>query len=213
MTTAPGSADEVPLLGEPLAIELANTVYAVRGEVRDGLATVADVQRWVDLHSGDLTATVAGGRSRLSAPDAQRIRELRDTVGAVLDAAVAGRAPTAGQRRVLNRLSAAGPRWEALSDTQPPAVALLSPSSPVEALLADIARSTMTLVTEPRRGAIRACPAPGCVLHFVKDHPRRQWCSAGCGNRARVARHYARRIPPRPADEVTSPAAHPGRPA
>ncbi|MEV8411642.1 CGNR zinc finger domain-containing protein, partial [Streptomyces niveus] len=28
---------------------------------------------------------------------------------------------------------------------------------------------------------------------FVRSHPRREWCSADCGNRARVARHYRRR--------------------
>lgn len=40
---------------------------------------------------------------------------------------------------------------------------------------------------------LRACLAPGCVLYFVKDHPRRAWCSTACGNRERAARHYARR--------------------
>jgi predicted RNA-binding Zn ribbon-like protein len=39
---------------------------------------------------------------------------------------------------------------------------------------------------------LRACPAPGCVLYFVKDHQRREWCSAACGNRARARRHYDR---------------------
>ena len=38
----------------------------------------------------------------------------------------------------------------------------------------------------------RATHAPGCVLYFVQDHPRREWCSTACGNRARVARHYDR---------------------
>jgi predicted RNA-binding Zn ribbon-like protein len=33
---------------------------------------------------------------------------------------------------------------------------------------------------------------PNCVLFFIKDHPRREWCSPGCGNRARVAHHYDR---------------------
>jgi len=31
-------------------------------------------------------------------------------------------------------------------------------------------------------------------LVFVAENPRRRWCSAAvCGNRVRVARHYARR--------------------
>ena len=39
---------------------------------------------------------------------------------------------------------------------------------------------------------LRACYAPGCVLYFVKTHPRREWCSVACGNRVRAARHYQR---------------------
>jgi predicted RNA-binding Zn ribbon-like protein len=30
------------------------------------------------------------------------------------------------------------------------------------------------------------------VLVFLKQHPRREWCSAACGNRARQAGHYRR---------------------
>jgi predicted RNA-binding Zn ribbon-like protein len=37
-----------------------------------------------------------------------------------------------------------------------------------------------------------ACHAPGCVLYFLKTHPRREWCSVTCGNRVRAARHYER---------------------
>ncbi len=41
-------------------------------------------------------------------------------------------------------------------------------------------------------GPLYPCLGPGCVLYFTRDHPRREWCSDACGNRARVARHYAR---------------------
>jgi predicted RNA-binding Zn ribbon-like protein len=41
--------------------------------------------------------------------------------------------------------------------------------------------------------ALRACAAPGCMLFYRKDHPRRAWCSPRCSNRVRAARHYARR--------------------
>ena len=55
---------------------------------------------------------------------------------------------------------------------------------------AAIARDAIVLLSGPTRQDIRSCHAPGCVLFFLKDHPRREWCSAGCGNRARAARHY-----------------------
>jgi predicted RNA-binding Zn ribbon-like protein len=46
---------------------------------------------------------------------------------------------------------------------------------------------------EQRKRRTESIPAPtNHSLYFVKRHPRREWCSAGCGNRARVARHYHR---------------------
>ena len=59
----------------------------------------------------------------------------------------------------------------------------------------EIAEAAVLLFTSPDAGRLRACPGPGCVLYFVRAHPRREWCSAVCGNRARVARHYQRHRP------------------
>jgi predicted RNA-binding Zn ribbon-like protein len=61
-----------------------------------------------------------------------------------------------------------------------------------EIILAALARDTIELLTSPLANELRACDAPGCVLTFLKDHPRREWCSQACGNRARQARHYQR---------------------
>ncbi|MFD8023805.1 CGNR zinc finger domain-containing protein [Streptomyces lavendulae] len=61
-----------------------------------------------------------------------------------------------------------------------------------QAMVAMLAGQAIDLFTGDMRPQLRACLAPGCVLYFVKQHPRREWCSAGCGNRARVARHYQR---------------------
>ena len=58
--------------------------------------------------------------------------------------------------------------------------------------LSSIAKESIELLTGDDRPRLRACHGPGCVLYFVKDHPRREWCSNACGNRARAARHYHR---------------------
>jgi len=65
-------------------------------------------------------------------------------------------------------------------------------SAPLPSARAQIARDAIALLGGPLREDVRACHAPGCVQYFVKDHPRREWCSAACGNRARVARHYTK---------------------
>jgi predicted RNA-binding Zn ribbon-like protein len=56
--------------------------------------------------------------------------------------------------------------------------------------VARLAAQAVNLLARP--STLGACEAPGCVRYFVRDHPRRGWCSAACGNRARVARHYRR---------------------
>jgi predicted RNA-binding Zn ribbon-like protein len=61
-----------------------------------------------------------------------------------------------------------------------------------DGVLARIAEEAVDLFAGPLRADLRVCRGPGCVLYFLRDHPRREWCSAGCGNRARVARHYHR---------------------
>jgi len=55
-----------------------------------------------------------------------------------------------------------------------------------------VAASGVALLSGQQRSLLRACRAPGCILFFVQNHARREWCSAECGNRARVARHSRR---------------------
>lgn len=65
-------------------------------------------------------------------------------------------------------------------------------TSPTRSALAQLGQDAVELLTGPTAVKLRACHAPGCVLYFVKTHPRREWCSEGCGNRIRAARHYQR---------------------
>ena len=58
--------------------------------------------------------------------------------------------------------------------------------------LAQVATDAVHLLTGPDVPQLRACRAPGCVLYFMKSHPRREWCSEACGNRVRAALHYQR---------------------
>ncbi|NEA22897.1 CGNR zinc finger domain-containing protein, partial [Actinomadura bangladeshensis] len=63
-----------------------------------------------------------------------------------------------------------------------------------ERLAAHLAEAAADLLADPAVGRVRECEADGCVMLFLPAHPRRRWCSATrCGNRARVARYYARR--------------------
>ena len=94
-------------------------------------------------------------------------------------------------RRALNDAAAACPRSTQLAADGTRRVRYHA-DDPTQIALAAIAAETIALVSGPRARDLRACDAPGCGVAFLRDHPRRTWCSPACGNRARQARHYAR---------------------
>src|SRR4051794_20820112 len=173
---------EGPLRNEPLAIELHNTRYAARGAPVDGLATP---RAWLNAVADRLPV------SRGAWPPARELIALREPVRAALHAALDGHEPDRGTVEAINRAAARAPRsprlhtgWVAATD--------YGGASHADIVIAALAADAIELLSGPRRADLRACHAPGCVLLFLKDHPRREWCSASCGNRARQARHYRR---------------------
>ncbi|MQY04185.1 CGNR zinc finger domain-containing protein [Actinomadura macrotermitis] len=176
-----------PALGEPLGIEFGNTRYAVRGEVREGLASPALLASWLQDHPIPRADQAVPA---LTPDDLPRFVALRDAIRALARHAADGTEPAAGPLAVVNDAAALAPGWPHLSWRSGAAERTAAP--PVDAVLAAIAGSAVEVFGGPLRDAVRACGGPGCVLFFVKRHPRREWCSPGCGNRARVGRHYAR---------------------
>lgn len=184
------AATRFPLLGEPLALDLVNTQVRRQGETVDLLDTPAGLLAWLQCEHARLpwAGTVTRG-------DLTAVRELRDAVAALLDAA---QQRTRGPAGALHRLNAALAHGRATplqldwSDTQP---RLVAPRVRTQrgALLHALAADTVALLTGPNAKRVRQCAHPDCILRFVATNPRRRWCStATCGNRARVARHYLR---------------------
>jgi predicted RNA-binding Zn ribbon-like protein len=180
-----------PLRDEPLAIELHNTVYAAHGSLIDGLADAAMAAAWLDGLDARLPEG-GGGRRR---PDLTELVALRTAVRDALQSAVAGTPIAPATLEAINRASARAPRspvavWQ--PHGHPVAATDVHGATRADVVLAALAADAVDLLTGPRREDLRACGAPGCVLMFLKDHPRREWCSNACGNRARQARHYRR---------------------
>jgi len=191
-----------PLRDEPVAIELHNTVYAAAGEVRDGLADADSAAAFVRAIAPRLTADgLPGG----TGPAAAELVALRAAVRAALGAAVAGELPDPGALDAINAAAArcaCSPR-AVVREGRVARSADRHGADRADVVLAAFAADAIDLLAGPLRGEVRACGAPGCVLLYVRDHPRRRWCSNACGNRARQARHYRR----------THPAAAPDDPA
>lgn len=197
-----------PLLGELLPVELMNTVWADRDGVHDALDTPEHALSWLRAIRDRLAPVPPAVDDWLRDPgpadiadDVGPLRTLRDALRRLAAEATADPRATAsaGPGRslaiaVLDDACAAAPTWSSLhwADGEQPRRELHSDAAPGRVVLARLAEDGVALFTGEQAPRLRACLAPGCVLYFVKQHPRREWCSAGCGNRARVARHYRR---------------------
>jgi predicted RNA-binding Zn ribbon-like protein len=180
-----------PVRDEPLAVELHNTLYVVRGRAFDGLGDQASADAWLTAIADRLPPEIRGTRV-----PAHVLRELRDSVRAVLQNTLDVKPPPRNALRALNAATAAAPEALTAQLDAGGRVQLTSTrpgATRVQSVLAVLAASGLVLAGGQLRQDLRACGAPGCVLMFVKDHPRREWCSVACGNRARQARLAARR--------------------
>jgi predicted RNA-binding Zn ribbon-like protein len=204
-----------PLLGEPLPVELMNTLWADRDGVHDALAKPSEAAAWLQAIATHAPLVGSRGLEALSGVDverlADRLRPLRDALrrlaavatGDPREAATSPITAVGAAVAEINTAAAAAPRWSSLhwQSGQAPSKVSLTAGPVADGLVSAIAEQAVDLFADERRLQLRACLAPGCVLYFIKGHPRREWCSAGCGNRARVARHYRRHHPQGPGDD------------
>ncbi|GAA2318926.1 CGNR zinc finger domain-containing protein [Nonomuraea roseoviolacea subsp. roseoviolacea] len=182
-----------PLLGEPPAIELGNTTYAVRGRPQDGLRSVEHLAAWLrDMRPRLAVGLADADIEGVTEADLRLARELRDTIRSLAAATVDGGALDPDLVATLNRHAGHAPRWRELRTTPEPHTTERTAGRPVAAALAEVAENAVDLLGGPLRDRLRACQRTGCLLYFIRDASRREWCSAGCGNRARAARHYAK---------------------
>jgi len=156
-----------PRLDQGPTVDLLNTVWADRSGVHDDLSGETDALR--ELR--DAVRVLAADRTDDPRPVAAGHQER-------VAAAVA----------TLNAAAAQAPGWPTLVDGR---LEWTSSARGEARRLGELAGEAVRFLADDPE--LRACLAPGCVLYFVKDHPRRAWCSTSCGNRERAARHYARR--------------------
>lgn len=178
---------------EPLAVEFANTRYAVRGKEREGVGTPPELARWLGEH-GLPAGADAGADAHLDEKAVRDFLTLRDAIRSLLRSTTEGEPLPEAAATTVNRASEQAPRWPVLAGTAASGYGVIEmdTADPLPSARGQIARDAIALLGGPLKEDVRACHAPGCVQYFLKDHPRREWCSAACGNRARVARHYTK---------------------
>ncbi len=174
-------------LGEPLAVDLANTVMVVReGEEVDLLAGRDDLRRWLAAERERL------GDCAFALAHLGEIRTLRDAIRDALTATARGQTPRRDALEHINAASAEAPIAPQLGVAHCGELRVderSESSDPLARLLASLGRSAIAILTGPERERLHVCEAPSCGMLFLGQ---RRWCCAACGNRARAARHYRR---------------------
>lgn len=133
---------------------------------------------------------------RVGDEDLTRVRALRATLFAVVEAELSGERPSSADVEAINATAAvpeAPPRLRLGSE----GLCREDPQPRCPEVLGVIARDAIALLTGPQRDLLSECAAQQCRGIYIDTSPgrTRRWCSAArCGNRARVAAHRARRV-------------------
>jgi len=170
------------------ALDVANTVAVENGVEHDLLAPDEEYARWAKAaaRSPELMPSEAAA----IADSRARVLTLRGQIRAVLKATADGKPLPKPAVATLNKASRSAPEWTEIAvDGR---IERRAHGGGVERLLADYARSAMEIAAEGTAG-LRVCGAPSCGMFYRPRRRQQRWCSEPCGNRARFARHYARR--------------------
>lgn len=196
----PGTDPATPLQGEPLALELVNTTFVeggTRGHQVDVLREPHQLDQWLTSHREAFSPELREPLTRLrTTPDqVGAFRRLRQALRECLQAITAGQTPAAPALAVINETAREAAHWLEATPADPVTVSRRWATQDWIRIAAGEIATTGCELMGPLREQLRACPALGCILFFVKTHPRREWCTPACGNRVRVARHGRRHRP------------------
>lgn len=186
MPPTPG-ADPRPLTDEPLGIDLLNTRWIDADGRHDLLDSPDGLAIW--LGSPLVSQALGGAPAPANHDTLERLLQAR---AALDEAIVSPQCPDPGAAEALNAVLAHGRTGHLLRADGPGTFVEVQAPSWLPAWRA--AEDYLRLLAE-RPERIRACGNPECILHFydVSKNGTRRWCSmAGCGNRAKAQRHYAR---------------------
>jgi predicted RNA-binding Zn ribbon-like protein len=173
--------------GEPLAIDLADTLVLVTDPPTDLLAGEQFARFW-HLHDWALPP-------RWRMPDRATTVRARGAIRHLLDATIDGHRPERAAITLVNQLAARATVGTELA-TGPEGWRLVErwhADDRRDLALAAAARSVQALLTGESEARLRRCANPACSMLFVATDARRKWCTDNrCGNRTRVARHHDR---------------------
>jgi predicted RNA-binding Zn ribbon-like protein len=203
-TDAPHPAAMLPLLGNRLCLDFANTlVWRLREQPSEFLEDYPALVAWsrhagsVDDDLARLLLDEAEQRRSAAAATVERAIALREAMYRIFVAAIKGTAPAPDDLADLNGVLADGMSRTRVMPTPAGFVWGWGTEPELARPLWAVARSAAEVLTLDDLARVRQCPGDGCGWLFLDTtrNGSRRWCeTAGCGNRARVRAHYQRRV-------------------
>jgi predicted RNA-binding Zn ribbon-like protein len=183
------TVDDLPLIGEPIAIEFANSLYEGE-ETIDFLSSAKNVALWFRSAEGAKELYLPG---QLTPKDLTRLRSLRSVLRALFAASIAKEPLSLSAVHSLNQFASSAPSYSMLVPRGDGFIVSTVASEPtLDGLLGRLAHEAIILLGE-NRALLRRCEAPGCPMMFLQDHHRRRWCHESCGHRSRQSAYYQRK--------------------
>ncbi len=179
-----------------------NTSHVSRGRMVDDFSSPEDAVAWFSRRSlihadarDRLLAAYAADPS-LGTAELALVRRVRDGIRGLFEAAVTGRPPAAADLGTVNR--ALRTQFVYVLVPAPDGISLghRHLGDPVDGALARIAEGVARELSQGTPERLRICESAECREVFMDRSRtgRRRWCDmATCGNRAKAARHRARR--------------------
>lgn len=188
-------AEQFPIVGEPLPVEFANTLYLRPGYETDFLATSPSVVTWFDLVAVGSPSPIP---RHLSQERCNELRTIRDAVHGILTAVTQARTsgrpvevPTQAVAALNAGIGDVGARYVlSWSKGARPSAAVQSTGRGFAAARSFLAIEAASFVAGPNLERVRQCDGPDCPMFFVQHHHKRRFCHEGCAHRARQARYY-----------------------
>lgn len=169
-----------------------NTNDRVAGEPLDRLTSARDAIDWFAQRNLIHAEAVDANDETVL----ERIRSVRAALREVADAVAEDRAPRTDALDEVNRALRARASTELVATPEGCGVGHRHVGDPVDDALARIADPLVHELAEGRPDRVRICANDRCRWVFYDESRtgRRRWCDmAICGNRAKAARHRARR--------------------
>lgn len=197
------SANNFFIIGNNLSLDFINTEFVENGERRDALSSFANLLDWavaVNLLETKQRIEILQefGESKAATEAFSQALNFRSVLRAMVEGLEKGEKVTPQTLSEINKtLRLQSGYTELVQGEDGFTKRFRTDFQEVSGLLSPVAEAAADLLCYGNPVYLKKCENPECILHFYdtsKNHKRR-WCSmTGCGNRAKAAAFYNRKI-------------------